>query len=129
LKFLLIPEITAAVEVDGKLVGAAFSLMDYNPRIKAIDGRLFPFGFLRLFMHRRRIKKARVLAANVLPAYHLMGIGMVLTNAMVPHDWEQWDTEEVEYSWISESNRRSWGALEKVGAERYKTYRVYDWSP
>jgi hypothetical protein len=70
-----------------------------------------------------------VLAANVLPAYHLMGIGMVLLYAMVPDDWEQWDTEEVEYSWISESNRHSWGALEKAGAERYKTYRVYDWNP
>jgi hypothetical protein len=129
LKYMLIPELTAAAEVDGKLVGAAFSMMDYNPRIKEIDGRLFPFGFLRLFADRKRIKKARVLAANVLPAYHLMGIGLVLLSAMVPDNWEQWDTEEVEYSWVSESNQRSWGALEKGGAERYKTYRVYDWNP
>ena len=29
-------------------------------------------------------------------------------------------------SWVAESNALSRGALEKGGAERYKTYRVYD---
>ncbi len=129
LKYMLDPELTAAAEIDGKLVGAAFGLLDYNPRIKAIDGRLFPFGFLRLFANRRKIKKVRVLAANVLPAYQLLGVGLVLMRAMVPERLDQWHTDEVEYSWISESNLRSRGALEKGGAKRYKTYRVYDWEP
>jgi hypothetical protein len=129
LKYMLVPEITAAAEIDGQVVGVAFALPDYNPRIKAIDGRLFPFGFLRLLVNRRRIMKARVLAANVLPAYHLLGIGLVLLRAMLPTDVSRWDTKEIEYSWISESNQRSWGGLEKGGAVRYKTYRVYDWNP
>lgn len=128
LRHLLAPEVTAAAEIDGRLVGAAFALPDYNPRIKAIDGRLFPFGFLRLLANRRRIKKVRLLAANVLPEYQLLGVGLVLLRSMVPAAVE-WGLEEVEFSWVSESNHRSRGSLEKGGAQRIKTYRVYDWDP
>ncbi len=35
LKHLIIPELTAVAEVDGKAIGAVFGLPDYNPRIKA----------------------------------------------------------------------------------------------
>ncbi|HHM12727.1 MAG TPA: N-acetyltransferase, partial [Planctomycetaceae bacterium] len=46
LKHLIVPEMTTVAEIEGKPVAAVFGLLDYNPRIKAIDGRLFPFGFL-----------------------------------------------------------------------------------
>jgi GNAT superfamily N-acetyltransferase len=128
LRRLLLPDVTAAAEIDGRLVGAAFCLPDYNPRIKAIDGRLFPFGFIRLLRNKRAIKKVRLLAANVLPEYQLMGVGLVLLRAMVPKGLE-WGFEEVEYSWVAESNDLSRGALEKGGAKRIKTYRVYDFDP
>ena len=48
LRHLIVPELAVAVEVDGKVVGVAFALPDYNPRIRQINGRLFPFGFFRL---------------------------------------------------------------------------------
>jgi hypothetical protein len=38
-----------------------------------------------------------------------------------------WGLEECEYSWVAESNALSRGSLEKGGAKRLKTYRVYDW--
>ena len=128
LRWLMIPELALGAEIDGKLVGAVFALPDYNPRIKAIDGRLFPFGFVRLLHRKNRIKKVRLLAANVLPEYQLLGIGMVLAAALVPKGIE-WGMEEAEFSWVAESNSLSRGALEKTEAKRIKTYRVYDWDP
>jgi GNAT superfamily N-acetyltransferase len=128
LKYLLVPEMAVAAEIDGQLVGAALCLPDFNPRIKQIDGRLFPFGFIRLLAGKGSIKKVRVLAANVLPEYQLLGVGLVLLRAMVApgvaHGYQ-----EVEYSWVAESNLLSRGSLEKGGARRDKTYRVYDWNP
>ena len=59
LKRLIIPELAVFAEVDGKTVGAAFCLPDYNSRIKDIDGRLFPFGFIKLLRNKRRIKRFR----------------------------------------------------------------------
>jgi GNAT superfamily N-acetyltransferase len=125
MQYLLVPELAAGAEIDGKLVGVALALLDYNPLIRQIDGRLFPFGFLKLLTGRRQIKKVRLLAANVIPEYQLMGIAVVLLRAMVPNGLA-WGLEEVEYSWVMESNSLSRGSLEKGGAERIKTYRLYD---
>ena len=52
---------------------------------------------------------------------------LVLLRAITPMA-EKWGLEECEYSWVAESNRLSRGSLEKGGAERVKTYRVYDWA-
>lgn len=128
LRYLIVPELAMAAEIDGKIVGVVFCLPDYNPRIKQIDGRLFPFGFLRLLRRKRDIKKIRLLAANVLPEYQLLGVGLVLLRGLVPAGVE-WGLEEVEYSWVAESNSMSRGSLEKAGARRIKTYRMYDWDP
>ena len=128
LRHLIVPEMALAAEIDGKVVGATFCLPDYNPRIKKIDGRLFPFGFLHLLRNRQAIKKIRILAANVLPEYQLMGVGLVLLRALVPMALD-WGIEEAEFSWVAESNSLSRGALEKANAQRIKTYRVYDWDP
>ncbi|MFH1919757.1 MAG: N-acetyltransferase [Planctomycetota bacterium] len=125
LRHLIVPELAVVAEVEGKMVGATFALPDYNPRIRRIDGRLFPFGFLRLVRKKHEIKRVRVLAANVLPEYHRMGIGLVLLDGLAPKGAE-WGTEEAEFSWVLESNLLSRNALEKGGAKLSKTYRLYD---
>jgi len=125
LRWLIVPELALGAEIDGKLVGAVFALPDYNPRIKKIDGRLFPLGFLRLLRNKTAIKKARLLSANVLPEYQLYGIGIVLADSLVPKALE-WGMKEAEFSWVAESNTFSRGLIEKLGAKRIKTYRVYD---
>jgi GNAT superfamily N-acetyltransferase len=125
LRHLLVPELALTAEVDGKMIGATFCLLDYNPTIKAIDGRLFPFGFLRLILGKRKIKKIRLISANVVPEYQRMGMGLVLLGRLVPF-CRKWGMEEVEFSWIAESNWLSRGSLEKGGAKKAKTYRVYD---
>ena len=53
LKHLIIPELAMVASVEGKPIGAVFAIPDYNPRIKEIDGRLFPFGFLKLLSKRQ----------------------------------------------------------------------------
>ncbi len=125
LQLLIVPELAIFVEIDGRLVGASFGLLDYNPRIKEIDGRLFPFGFIHLLRNKRAIKKIRLISTNVLPEYQLHGLGMVLMHGIVPKAIE-WGMEEAEFSWVLESNRLSRGALTKGGAKITKTYRVYD---
>jgi len=122
---LIVPELTTFVEVDGRLVGACFGLLDYNPRIKEIDGRLFPFGFIHLLRNKRAIKKLRLISTNVLPEYQMQGLGLVLMHGIVPKAIE-WGIQEAEFSWVLESNRLSRGALTKGGAKITKTYRVYD---
>lgn len=126
LRQLIVPELACAIDVDDKMVGAAFVLPDYNPRIKKIDGRLFPFGFIRLLWNKRSIKKVRIIAANVLPEYQLTGVVVVLSKELLIRG-TSWGMDQAEYSWVAESNRQSRGSLEKIGTTLEKTYRVYDW--
>jgi hypothetical protein len=128
LRLLMVPELAVALEMDGRLVGAAFCLPDYNPRIKQIDGRLFPFGWLRLLRNKAGIKRVRIISTNVLPEYQLLGLGLVLLHGLVPKVMES-GIEEAEFSWVLESNRLSRGSLEKGGAKLTKTYRLYDFEP
>lgn len=125
LKYLIVPEMTTAAEVDGQVVGAVFGLLDYNPRIRLIDGRLFPFGFLRLLRNKKAIKRIRLISTNVVPEYQKWGIGLVLLARLVPEALA-WGIQEAEFSWVLESNHLSYQSLKRGGAKITKTYRLYD---
>ena len=126
LKHLIVPEMTTMAEVDGKVVGAVFGLLDYNPLIKKIDGRLFPFGIFRLLFNRKKLKRVRLISTNVLPEYQRWGVGVVLMARLVP-ECKDWGIETGEFSWVLESNKLSRGTLERGGATKTKTYRIYDY--
>jgi len=125
LRYLIVPELAVGAEIEGKMVGAAFGLPDYNPRIREIDGRLLPFGFLHLLRRKRDIKRVRIISTNVLPEYQRLGVGLTLMYALVPMA-EKWGLREAEFSWVLESNSLSYGSLKKGGAKITKTYRLYD---
>jgi hypothetical protein len=125
LEWLLVPDLAIAVEVDKRLVGVALVLPDYNVALKKMNGRLFPFGFLHLLSGKKNIPTYRAVSTNVLPEYRLMGLGLVLMHALAPRGLKR-EAQAVEFSWVAESNSLSRGALEKGGAKRTKTYRVYD---
>lgn len=128
LRRLLIPELFLFAMAEGRAVGVVLALPDYNPRIKQIDGRLFPFGFLKLLSHRERIKKLRVISINVLPEYQRWGVGLALMSELVPPALAL-GAEVAEFSWISEGNELARMGLEKGGAKITKVYRLYDIEP
>jgi GNAT superfamily N-acetyltransferase len=125
LKYLIAPEMTAIIEVDGKPVGSSFAMLDYNPRIKAIDGRLFPFGLVKLLWNKKAIKRIRVISTNVLPEYQKWGLGLVVLAHLLPSVLE-WGATEAEFSWVLESNHLSYKSLKRGGAKIVKNYRMFD---
>ena len=129
LKRLIIPELTAIAEVDDRPVGAVFGLLDYNPLIKEIDGRLFPFGFLKILLKRKQMTRIRLVSTNVLPEYQMWGLGLVLLTFLVPYGLDYGVLRTAEFSWVLESNKLSRGTLERGGALREKTHRIYDYEP
>ena len=128
LKMLLVPELTTMAEIDGEPVACVFGLLDYNPVIKKINGKLFPFGFLSLLNSKRKIRDIRLVSTNVVPQYQRWGLGLVLLERLVPNV-KAWGIETAEFSWVLESNKLSRGTLERGGAKLEKTYRIYDYEP
>lgn len=125
LRFLIVPEMTSVAEVDGKPIGAVFGLLDFNPRIKEIDGKLFPFGFIKLLANKKALKRVRLVSTNVLPEYQRWGVGLVLMSRLVPELFN-WGIDIAEFSWVLETNHLSRATLERGGAKVDKMYRLYD---
>ena len=125
MKILINPRTTSVIEVEGEPVGVGLGLPDYNPIIKKIDGRLFPFGWLRLLLERKKITKMRIVSTNVLPEWQRFGLGLVLLERMLP-DCLALGITDAEFSWVLESNNLSRGSLERAGLLPSKKYRLYD---
>ncbi len=125
LKALLVPDLVVCAELDGKIIGALLCVPDFNPAIRKIKGKLFPFGFLEILKTKRKFQEIRAVCASVLPEYQMMGIPLLLLQRLLPAA-EKWGIKKAEFSWVLESNSYSRGSLEKGGTIREKTYRVYD---
>lgn len=125
LKYLIVPELTSIAEIDGRPVGAGFGLLDYNQIIKRMNGRLLPFGFFKLLTQKRRIDRLRLVSTNVIPEYQKWGLGLVTLAQILPNAVE-FGIQIGEFSWVLESNTLSRGTIERGGATRTKTHRIYD---
>lgn len=125
LKLLIVPELTSIAEIDGEPVGAGFGLLDYNQVLKNMNGRLFPFGWLKLLLGKKKIDRLRLVSTNVVPEYQKWGLGLVTLARVVP-DAIEWGIQTGEFSWVLESNSLSRGTIERGGAQRMKTQRIYD---
>ena len=71
-----------------------------DPRIKLIDGRLFPFGFFRLLWNRKGIKRVRLISTNVLPEFQRWGLGLVVMSRLVP-EVLKWGIQEAHAQQVS----------------------------
>jgi GNAT superfamily N-acetyltransferase len=128
LQHLIVPNLTMVAEIEGRPVGCIFGLLDYNPRVKQIDGRLIPFGFLTLLRKKHEIKRVRLVSTNVIPEYQRWGVGVVLAAHLVPPALE-YGIHEGEFSWVLESNHLSRKTLERGNLRQEKLHRIYDLLP
>jgi GNAT superfamily N-acetyltransferase len=119
------PKLCLIAEMEEEMVGFALALPDYNQILQRIDGRLLPFGWLKLLWHKRSINATRILLLGLKPGVRLRGLDAMLYLRF----WEEAPKNGypyVECSWILEDNWPMIRGLERMGAERYKTYRVYE---
>jgi len=125
LRHLIVPQFTAFAEIDGQPIGAVFALLDYNQILSKLNGRLFPFGIVRLMTGQRKITTVRTMAMTMVPGYQDAGLSVVLIDNLTGPA-AKWGIQRWELSWVLESNSRSRGSLERAGMKRTKTYRIYD---
>jgi len=125
LRHIIVPEFAVFAEIDGHPIGAVLALLDYNQILRKLNGRLFPFGIIRLLTGRRHITTARAMAMTMAPGYQNSGLSIVLLDSLVEAAKTR-KIEQYEFSWVLESNARSRGTLERLGTTITSTYRIYD---
>ncbi|NWG27938.1 MAG: hypothetical protein HXY48_05310 [Ignavibacteriaceae bacterium] len=125
LKPLAEPSLVLFGEIDGKLVGAALVMLDYNQIFKEMNGRLLPFNFLKLFTQKKKIKWARILTLGIIPEYQKRGLDTVFYWEIVNRA-SSLGVYLGEASWVLEDNDMMNRGLELMNAERYKHYRIWE---
>ena len=111
----------------GEIVGVALTLPDYNQVLAKLrpPGRLLPFGWLTFLRERPRIDAVRVFALGVKPEYQHTGIAARFYE-MHFDAAERTPQKGGEMGWILEVNRPMNRAMEGMGGEIVRRYRIYE---
>jgi GNAT superfamily N-acetyltransferase len=127
LKPLIDPSLTFVAEVNKQPAGFLIAVPDANEAIKLARGRLFPFGLLRILWKLKagKCSRLRTIAMGVLPEQRRRGIDTLLVHHLIRNAVAQGYAVS-EMGWILEDNQAMLAPLRRLGAERTKTYRVYD---
>jgi GNAT superfamily N-acetyltransferase len=109
----------------GEVVGGALTLLDYNQVLAKLNGRLLPFGWVRALRERKKIDAIRVIVLGVKPDYRHTGVAARLYQ-MHFDAAERTPQKGGEMGWTLEVNEPMNRALEGMGAEIKRRYRVYE---
>ena len=126
MKPILDPRCAVCLEVDGRPVACAIAVPDINQALRGTDGRLFPLGLIRLLGRKRIIDQARLLLLGVLPEYRSTGLFPLLICELQKAITTNTRYVRIEFSWVLEDNHDINKPVERLGAVRYKTYRIYE---
>jgi GNAT superfamily N-acetyltransferase len=112
-------------EREGEVVGAALTLPDVNQVLAKMNGHVLPLGWWHFLTGRRKVDQVRVFALGVKPSYQHYGVAAALyvrhieTAARVRQ-------KGGEMGWILETNEPMNRAMEGMGGNVVKRYRLYE---
>jgi GNAT superfamily N-acetyltransferase len=113
-----------AEDPDGRPIAFAIAIPDVNFILKKIDGRLLPFGWLRLLWGVPRLRRYRMWALGVSPEYQGKGVDSLIYRAL----YESLYTPDIwmEINYVLEDNAPMNNAIRKLGARPLRRYRIYE---
>jgi GNAT superfamily N-acetyltransferase len=127
LKPVVDPSLVLFAEVGDRPIGFTMALPDANQALQKANGRLFPFGLLRILLESKKIHLLRVLTMGVVEEYRRRGADTLMILALYENAMRRGYVGG-EFSWVLEDNWRVRRSLDATGAKVYKTYRLYDYA-
>ena len=132
-KMFVDTEIALVAEVDGKPAAMCFAIPDVNELVKDFDGELVkrPLNLVKLLFRLRfaRPRHARLILLGVkeeFRASHKYGTLAAVLYVEVAERGARRGYVGGELGWTLEDNVMINRGIERMGARRYKTYRVYE---
>ncbi|HEY7841484.1 MAG TPA: N-acetyltransferase [Gammaproteobacteria bacterium] len=118
-------------DVDGAPAAFLVLLPNLNEILSGLDGRLLPFGWLKLLwrMRRHHYLTGRVALMGVRKPFQSTPLGIALAYQVIDAARTvavEHDMRGVEMSWILEDNKGMRSILDSIGSRLYKRYRVYE---
>jgi GNAT superfamily N-acetyltransferase len=128
LKQIVEPELIFIAEHEGRPVAFLMAVPDINQALIHLKGKLMPTGLFKLLWHTKisnKIDGIRVITLGVVPEFRKRGLDSILYVDIYNRGVErgyQW----AELSWILETNDLMRSAIEQMGADLYKRYRIVE---
>lgn len=128
LKLVLHPSLPLVAEIDGQPVAFALIIMNVNPVLKKLDGKLLPFGALRLAWDlkiKNTVDSGRLILMGIREGYRRRGLDSILFVEMAERSralgW--WGGE---IGWTLEDNHLVNRAIANFGCSEVAHYRIYE---
>jgi GNAT superfamily N-acetyltransferase len=124
LRSFIDPELALFAEVEDKTVGFCVALPDTNRVLIHLNGHLFPFNWLRVKQYIRQIDVVSFKLMGILEEYRRRGIDALLYLEVIRAIYRKG------YAWLDGSVTSEYNTVvnllaNRLGAERYKHYRIY----
>lgn len=112
-----------AEDANGRPIGFAIALPDVNALLSGLNGRMLPFGWVKLLRGLPRLRRYRMFALGVIPEYQGKAIDSLLYRAL----YESLYTPDLwmEINYVLEDNYPMNNAIRKLGAHPFRRYRIY----
>jgi hypothetical protein len=124
LKPLLDENLAIIASVSGLPVAMLVSTPDYNQVLKRLNGRLFPFGFLKFLHYKKSIDSLRLIIMGVVKEYRNKGIEAIMYSKGLNYALSK-GYKHCELSWILDDNVMTQRTAEMMNGRIYKRYAIY----
>jgi hypothetical protein len=128
---LIRPDLVWIGEMDGEPAAMIVCLPNLNEAIAGLNGEILPFGWIKVLWRLKvsGLKTGRVLLMGLRKRHHKSAVGTVLVYALLERlrvSMLRAGLRRIELSWVLEDNLPMRRVIEDVGAQVYKTYRVFE---
>jgi GNAT superfamily N-acetyltransferase len=131
LKPIVFEDLIMVAEYDGRPVAFMITLPDLNEALKPLNGRLFPFGFLKLlaFLRAPRVRTMRVPLMGVVKDLQASRLASQLAFMMIEYirraSISRYGATRGEIGWILDDNQGMNAIAETIGSSVNKVYTLY----
>jgi hypothetical protein len=124
-RVVMIAEQAVEGRAEPRPIGFFLAVPDLNRALKRLNGRLLPFGILKLLWHSRKIDFIRIITMGVIREFQSMGAGAIFLSEIYSRGPAS-GYPSGEMSWVLENNVMMNRAAKLIGGRLSKTYRIYE---
>jgi hypothetical protein len=125
------PEWVRIAEWQGEPIAVVAQIPDVNEALAGLDGRLLPCGFATLLwrVHVRGTKRTRIPMIGIASKWRNTRVGALAISLLLAESIElarSNGVEEIEISWMLETNRAVLNLVERLPAHTTRRFRIYE---
>lgn len=125
LKSIMPYNLALMAEREGEVIGYIIAVPDFNQVLKKIrNGKLFPFGILKILKYKREIDSSRVMLIGINDQYRGTGLDLVLYQKITNELYSQ-NIYQCEAGYVMSTNKTMNSLMLKIGGKPIKQYKLF----